>query len=189
MGEEFKELILQVVDLEPEAWAVFEKTLRFQRYKRKELVLREGEVCRHLFFIKKGYVRLYYLIDGTEITKDFNFENDICGSYASFKTQLPSRFSVVAMEELEVYLIERDSLFALMEKYPGMQKFARISIEKMFIRKEMRESAFLVDSVEKRYNDLFDERPQITRRVPLKYIASYLGVTAETVSRIRKQIK
>lgn len=187
MGEEFREHISKLVTLDDEAWNAFKQNLHFKSFKRKELLLRESEVCRQIFFIVKGYVRLYYLLDGVEITKDFNFESDICGSYVSFKMQLPSRFSIVAMEDLDVYLIDRKNLFELFDKYPALQKFARLSIEKMFIRKEMRESSFLIDDAETRYHNLYSERLQIMQRVPLKYIASYLGVTAETVSRIRRK--
>lgn len=188
MGEEFKQHISKLVTLDDQAWKAFKQNLHFKSFKRKELLLREGEICRQIFFIVKGYVRLYYLVDGVETTKDFNFESDLCGSYVSFKMQLPSRFSIVAMEALDVYLIDLENLFELFDKYPALQKFARLSFEKMFIRKEMREASFLIDDAETRFNNLYLERPQVIQRVPLKYIASYLGVTAETVSRIRRKI-
>ena len=133
-----------------------------------------------------GYVRLFYLIDGEEITKDFNFENFFCGSYASFSLQQPSRFNVIAMEDLEVYTIGPE-IYNLCETYPSIQKLLRIWMEQMFIRKELREASFLLDSAEKRYSDLLQYHPQIVQRVPLKYLASYLGITAETLSRIRRQ--
>lgn len=187
MGEELRQHISKMVALEDEAWNAFRQNIDFKSYKRKQLLLIENEVCRQLFFIVKGYVRLYYLIDGVETTKDFNFESDFCGSYVSFKMQLPSRYTIISMEDLDVYTINRDNLFELFDKYPSLQKFARLSIEKMFIRKEMRESSFLIDDAKTRYNNLYSERPQIIQRVPLKYIASYLGVSAETLSRIRRK--
>jgi CRP-like cAMP-binding protein len=144
-------------------------------------------VCRQLGLIVKGYVRLFYQVDGEEITKDFNFENWICGSYASFSLQQPSRFNIVAMEDTELYLLGRDELYRLFDSYPNIQKLGRLQIEKMFIRKEQREASFLLDTAEQRYRNLLEQEPQMVRRVPLKYLASYLGMTAETLSRVRRQ--
>jgi CRP-like cAMP-binding protein len=159
--------------------------LTHKHYKKKEYFLREGQVCKHLGLIAKGYVRLFYVVDGEEITKDFNFEHFICGSYASFSLQQPSRFNIIAMEDLEVYLMGRDDLYRLFDEYPNIQKLGRLQIERMFIRKELREASFLLDNAEQRYNNLFQNEPEMVRRVPLKYLASYLGVTAETLSRVR----
>ena len=185
MGEELRAFIEKRVSLEEAAWQEMQAFLKVKELKRKDHFLKQGEVCRHIGFIVKGYVRLYFLVDGEEVTKDFNFENAFCGSYASFSLQQPSRFNVVAMENTTLYLLGRDELFSLYEKYPSMQKFGRLAVEHMFIRKELREASFLLDSAEERYHQAIANEPQLLQRVPLKYLASYLGVTAETVSRIR----
>ena len=187
MSQAFKNLIARTVNLDEGAWQAMEKILHTKTLKRKENYLREGETCKNMGFIVKGYVRLYYLVDGKEITKDFSFENSFCGSYASFSMNEPSRFNVVAMEDLELLTFERNSLFEICDRHPAIQKFLRLSLQDLFIRKEMRESAFLLDPAEKRYNDLLAGHPQIIQRVPLKYLASYLGMSAETISRIRKK--
>lgn len=132
-------------------------------------------------------MRLYYTVDGEEVTKDFNFENIFCGSYASFSLQQPSRFNIVAMEDVELYTFGRDDLYRLFEEYAVLQKVGRLWMEMMFIRKELREASFLLDSAEQRYNNLLQADDQMLRRVPLKYVASYLGMTAETLSRIRSR--
>lgn len=183
-AEELKVLIDQHVALEEGAWEELHKSLTLKQVKRKEHFLRQGEVARYIGLVTKGYARLYYLQDGKEITKDFNFENFFCGSYASFSLQQPSRFNVVAMEDLTLILLHRD-IFNLFDKYPGLQKFGRLMMERMFIRKELRESSFLLDSAEERYEELRTQFPGIELRVPQKYLASYLGITPETLSRIR----
>ena len=101
--------------------------------------------------------------------------------------QQPSRFNVVAMKDVELYTIGRDDLYRLFDQYPSLQKLGRILMEMMFIRKELREASFLLDTAEQRYADLLAQNDQIVQRVPLKYLASYLGMTAETLSRIRSQ--
>lgn len=185
MGDELRSFFEKQVPLEDQAWTDLQKTMTFREYKRKDHFLYQGEICKQLGFIIKGYVRLYFLKDGEEITKDFNFENSFCGSYASFSLRQPSRFNIMAMEKVKLYTIGREDLFRLFDKYSSLQKLGRISMEHMFIRKEMREASFLLDSAEQRYHELLSQYPKITQRVPLKYLASYLGITAETLSRIR----
>jgi CRP/FNR family transcriptional regulator, anaerobic regulatory protein len=185
MGDELKLFFEKQVPLGEQAWKDLQKDIEVRDLKRKEHFLHQGDICKHLGFIVKGYVRLYFLKDGDEITKDFNFENSFCGSYASFSLQQPSRFNIVAMEKLKLYTLGRKDLFRLFDKHPSLQKLGRLSMEHMFIRKEMREASFLLDSAEQRYQDLLLQYPKITQRVPLKYLASYLGITAETLSRIR----
>lgn len=185
MGEELRAIFEKQVPLEDQAWEDLQKIIAFKEFKRKDHFLYQGETCKQLGFIIKGYVRLYFLKDGEEITKDFNFENSFCGSYASFSLRQPSRFNIVAMEKVKLYTLGRDDLFRLFDRYPSLQKLGRLSMENMFIRKEMREASFLLDSAEQRYHELLTQYPQIQQRVPLKYLASYLGITPETLSRIR----
>ena len=154
MGDELRMFFEKQVTLEDGTWAAIEKIIARRTLKRKDHFLREGDVCKHLGFIVKGYVRLYFLKDDEEITKDFNFENSFCGSYASLSLEQPSRFNIVAMEDTALYTISRKDLFSLYDDYPSMQKLGRLSMEHMFIRKEMREASFLLDSAELRYRKL-----------------------------------
>ena len=185
MAELFKQFIDSLVTLEPGAWDHLQSVIKHRTLKRKEHFLREGEICRSIGFITQGYIRLYYLREGEEITKDFNFETNFCGSHASFSMQAPSRFNIVAMEDVTLIEITRTDLYSLYDKYKSVERLGRLLMERMFDRKEQRESAFLQDDAETRYQDLLKTHPQITQRVPLKYIASYLGITAETLSRLR----
>lgn len=186
MGEEFKRFIDSRVTLDPGAWEELREALSYKELPRGSHFQNQGETCKQIGFIIQGYVRLYFILDGEEITKDFNFENSFTGSYASFSLQQPARFNVIAMEPVKLYCFGRDSLYRLFDKYPSMQKLGRLNMEHMFISKELRESSFLLDTAEQRYRNLLEQKPQIEQRVPLKYIASYLGITPETLSRIRK---
>jgi CRP/FNR family transcriptional regulator, anaerobic regulatory protein len=181
----FEDFIQRVVTLEPEALDELKSVVRERSLKKKDHFLREGEICKTIGFITKGYIRLYYLHEGEDITKDFNFETNFCGSNASFTTQTPAHFNIIAMEDLTIQEISRHDLYKLYDKYKSLERFGRLMMESMFDRKEQREAAFLKHDAQKRYDDLLNLYPQITQRVPLKYIASYLGISAETLSRLR----
>jgi CRP-like cAMP-binding protein len=185
MTEALKAFLEKQVRLEPGAWTDFEKIISLKHLKKNEHFLAQDECCKRIGFIVKGYVRVYFLANGEDITKDFNFENSFCGSYASFSLQTASRFNVIAMEDVTLYTLGREELFRLFDRYPSLQKIGRLSMEHMFIRKEQREASFLLDSAKERYEELITQYPWCVQRVPLKYLASYLGIRAETLSRIR----
>jgi CRP/FNR family transcriptional regulator, anaerobic regulatory protein len=183
-----KALVSKVCTIDEEAWSASEKFFKPRSLGKGEFFLQQNEVCRYVGFIEKGYVRLFYNVRDEEVTKDFNMELSFCGSYASFMLQEPSRFNVIAMEPVQLQVITRDNLLTLTDEYPAWQKFLRIAMQNMFIKKEMREALFLLSSPEERYADLMVNSPEWINRVPLKYLASYLGMTAETLSRVRKKM-
>jgi CRP/FNR family transcriptional regulator, anaerobic regulatory protein len=120
--------------------------------------------------------------------KDLLFEKTFTGSLASFTLQKPAQFNVAAIEETSLLVIQRNALLELFEKYTCWQKLGRLLAEGLAIRKELREISFLKDSPEERYRKLLEEQPIVLQRVPLHYVASYLGMKPETLSRIRNRI-
>lgn len=189
MADELRTQVEKLVKINDAEWEAFRSILRPLQLKKHDLFLRQGQVCRHMAFIKQGYVRFYFLVDGAEVTKEFSFENFFCGSYTSFITGNPSRFNVKAMEDLSLLLFTRSQLMEVVDKYPVWSKFLLFSVENLFIRKENREASFLLDTPEEKYEKLLSEHKEMLQRVPLKYIASYLGLSAETLSRVRAKQK
>jgi CRP-like cAMP-binding protein len=187
MFDHFKTFCSSIVKFNEDEWAAMEKCLAVKTLKKNQHFLTSGEVCTKMGFITHGCTRLYFLIDGAEVTKDFCFENSFTGSVASFQTRKPAQFNVVAIEDTQLVTIEFQLLEGLVARYHCWSNFIRIVLVHFAIRKENREISFLLNTAEQRYRDLVDNNPDILQRVSLKYIASYLGITSETVSRIRKK--
>jgi CRP/FNR family transcriptional regulator, anaerobic regulatory protein len=157
-------------------------------YKRKEFILREGETCRYLYFINKGCIRYFYNVDGEEKTGQFFFENGWYSDLESFLTGEPSWQNIQALEPTQLLLISRDNLYRLYEQVPVFERFGRLLIEQSFIGLRTKNKHLTSLSPEERYLKLIEERPKVIQRVSLKYIASYLGVQPESLSRIRKRL-
>ncbi|MFD2164572.1 Crp/Fnr family transcriptional regulator [Paradesertivirga mongoliensis] len=187
MKENFRSFCESIISFNDEEWQAMEKCLSIKRLRKNEHFLLEGEVCYRMGFVTEGFTRLYFLVDGEEVTKDFCFENNFTGSVASFQTQRPAQFNVVAMEDTTLITFGFSPLQSLVEKYHCWSNFIRIVLGYFAIRKENREISFLLNSAEQRYMGLVADNPQILQRVALKYIASYLGLSPETVSRIRNK--
>lgn len=177
------------VPLSDEAWKSFTDQARIRRLKKKEHFLKSGEICLQLGIIYEGYVRHYYLVEGKEVTNDFNFEGMVTGAYHSFIHQTPSRFGVVAMEDTTLIVFRRDHWLLLLGRYPDWQKVSHMLLERIFHRKQLREESFLLDTPEQRYRAIIEKAPYMINRVQIQYLASYLGITSETLSRIRANIR
>ncbi|QGY46511.1 cyclic nucleotide-binding domain-containing protein [Maribellus comscasis] len=158
---------------------------RIKHLAKNEIFLREGDVCKSIGLIEKGSMRLYYDSPEKEVCNDFFFENSVVGSFASFLTEMPSIVSIAAIEDCEIILFEKSDLFLLIQKYPSLKRLADFILQEQFLRAEKREEALLKFSPEKRFKNLLEEHPKIFKRVPLHYVASYLNITPETLSRYR----
>lgn len=160
-----------------------------KKYKRHELLLREGEVCKHVFFIVSGMTRYFYTNEsGAEQTGQFFFETSWYTDYDSFLTGKPSDQSLQALEKSELLLLPKSLLYRLYDENPKFERFGRLMAEQAFLGVRQRNNSLLLESPEVRYLNLIQQRPKVLDRVPLHYIASYLGIKPESLSRIRKRL-
>lgn len=162
-----------------------QKAAIIKRFNKNEFFLREGEVCNSIGFIEKGSMRLYYDSPDKEACNDFFFENSVVGSFASFFSETPSIVNIVAIEESEIILFEKQQIGKLIQEYPALKRLSEFIIHEQFIRAEKREESLLKFSPEVRFKNLLEEHPKIFKRIPLHYVASYLNITPETLSRYR----
>lgn len=154
---------------------------------KNEHLLHEGNVCRYLYFLEKGALRGYYILDGKEITHWFGFENDFVTSFHSFITHQPTVENIQMIEYSILYAISKEKLTQLFNEYHEIERLVRIAYEKYYIRLEERFVNAHFKTAKELYEDLMQRSPHILERVPLGYVASYLGISQETLSRIRNK--
>lgn len=146
-----------------------------------------GHTCKTIYFINKGIARIYYYKDGIDITESFALENNVIARVESLFTGKPSRKAIQVLEDAEIVAIDADKLFKLYDSYPEIERLFRKIFEASHVETVNRIEGIQFHTAEERYKALLEEAPTIIQRVPLKYIASYLGITQVSLSRIRGQ--
>jgi CRP-like cAMP-binding protein len=154
---------------------------------KNEFLITEGKVCRHLYFLEQGATRGYYLLDGKEITNWFAFENDFVTSSNSFITGQPAVENIQLLEGSVLWSISKEKLTSLFNEYHEIERLVRIAYEKYYIRLEERFVNAQFKTAAELYENLLRGTPHILERVPLGMVASYLGISQETLSRIRSR--
>lgn len=170
-------------------WAYFQSHLDYQVYTKGDLLIRAGEHIKKFYFILDGIVRFFYLTEeGKDFTKHFALKNDFVGSFSSLVLKTPCRFSVQAQTKTEVFAFPIAIIKEGYMRHPSWERIGRIHAERIAVKKELRECEFLLDSAEMRYRRFLIEYQDVVGRIPQYHIASYLGITDVSLSRIRKKI-
>lgn len=169
-------------------WSIYEPRIFVQKFKKNELLLQQGQIENHLSVILSGAVRNFIETEDKEITTTFAFENNYVSAYESFLTQTPSHYGIQALTDVVIWSATYESCQYFFEHAPIGNFIGRVSAEALYLVKAERERSFLIDSAEERYLKLLKRDPNLFQRVPLKHIASYIGITPQALSRIRKRI-
>jgi CRP-like cAMP-binding protein len=159
-----------------------------KKLRKKQYFLQEGEVCKNAGFIIKGAMR-QYTVDpkGVEHMVHLYIENYWATDRESFTMLTPSRYNIDAWEDTELLIISRAEMLDLMGKIPALVEMIRLMDERYAIANNRRLTSTISNTAEKRYEEFAEHHPQFNQRFPQHLIASYLGITKETLSRIRKQ--
>ncbi|MCG2614047.1 Crp/Fnr family transcriptional regulator [Terrimonas sp. NA20] len=173
--------------LSSEAEAALTDSFNQLTLSRNEYLLTEGRICRHLYFLETGALRGYYTLEDKEITHWFGFENDFVTSFHSFITGEPSVENLQLLEGSVLWSISKDTLTTLLGRFHEIERLLRIAYEKYYIRLEERFVNAQFKTAAERYDQLLSQTPHILERVPLGQVASYLGISQETLSRIRSR--
>lgn len=159
-----------------------------RKVRKKEFLLRHGEVCRVRYYINKGCFRRYTIDDhGKEVILNFAFEEWWIGDLESFQKHNPSIYYIQALEDSEVFCLSNEDLELLYNAVPKFREFDNRKIENSHYAM-LKRLTFQSASQEEKYLALIQQYPELFQRVPLHYIASYLGMEPESLSRLRKRL-
>ncbi|UII29695.1 Crp/Fnr family transcriptional regulator [Fulvivirga ulvae] len=157
--------------------------------KKKAFVLKEGQECNHFTFVVKGCLKLFHIDEqGNQHNLQFATENSWLADYGSFYAEEPSELNIQALEPTEILQIGKNDLFDLYDKFPVFDRNFRIIIENAFIEQQKRLLQTISSTAEERYLYFLKKYPDLYNRISNVQIASYIGVTPEFLSTIRKKI-
>jgi signal-transduction protein with cAMP-binding, CBS, and nucleotidyltransferase domain len=156
---------------------------------KKSLLLKSGEICNHLYFIKKGVARNFVNDGNKELTTDLSMDSELVSSFSSFITRNPSIECIELLEDAILDAISYDNLQMLYRKYPSFNKTGRLITEYYYHHLTLQTNQLRFSTTTERYLQMMERKPQLIQRVPLKYVASYLGMTLENLSRVRKNMQ
>lgn len=182
-------LVSHFITLTPNERFLFEQCFTFKQVPKNFVLVKEGDVAKEIYFINKGLMRLYYNKDGEHITGFIFREHLFAGSYDSFLQQLPGNQYLETIEPCELLCLTKEKMDMLYEELPKINILTRKIAEQRFINGQQVLSSFLLDSPEERYLKFERVHGDLFLRVPHHIIASYLGITPVSLSRIRKRIE
>jgi len=188
MTAELKKFISEYVQLPTEEMDDILSKFKKKTIKKNEFVLQEGETCKDLIFVQKGCLRLYYLQDDFEVSVWFALKHSSAIEIYSFISETPTNYFLQAIEDTEILYLPKTALNKLYETHPKMQEMMRKFWEDVILHLLQRFTALQRDSAEQRYLDLLN-KPELLQTIPQKYLASFIGVTPTSLSRIKKNIR
>jgi len=181
------EHLIQFLQRDPQRWSKVCTFFNETDIPPKKILLKEGEIARNMYFIKKGCLRMWFNNDGKDVTFQFFFENQAVASIESFLSEEPGLFTLESIEPTKLVSISKQDFDLLFHIYPEVKDgFLEIAIRRMGNYAKLFLSR-IKDNPRKRYEDLQKNNPEIIMRIPQHYIASYLGITPISLSRIRNK--
>ena len=184
--QNFEQAIQQKIS--DEEWALFSSKLTRKEFPKKHTLLRSGQIENYLSFVETGVVRYFIPKIENDVTFTFVFDNNFISAYDSFITRAPSNYQIVTLTKTTLWRLTFNDLQTIYKETEVGNLIGRKASEELYLKKSRRELSLLNETAEQRYLNLFTEQPQLIQHIPLKYIASYIGVTPQALSRIRKRI-
>jgi CRP-like cAMP-binding protein len=178
--------IESLIHLDQREKEYFISLLKFKRVRKRQYILQAGDVCRYETFIIKGCLRSYFTDEGdVEHVVMFGIENSWIGDGLSLSTGSPSAINIDALENSEVFQINKDSLEELYKRIPAFERFFRIKFQQAFIAEQQRVICNFTKSAQDRYLAFLEMYPNLEQRIPQRQIASFLGITPQFLSQVR----
>lgn len=177
--------IKKILELSAEDMSLLISHAVERQLKKGELILKEGEICRSFYLVEKGHLRTWYDKDGLTINLNFTFEGEFTSNLKSFQGRQPSANNIEAGENASIWVFEIDSLSEKFGAHPEIVRFIRRLALRLLLASEAHSDLFKIYTPTERYRYIEKNNPALLQRISLSQIASYLGVTRETLSRIR----
>jgi len=165
-----------------------ESITEVKHLKKNDIFINESDIANEIAFTNSGYLRVYYNHDGEEITRDITPLHSFVTALPSFISQKPSFEIIKAVTDCELITINKTDLETLYDTYPNWERFGRLIIEEMFVESQNRIYAFITEPAAERYKRLVKQHPDMIKAVPLKYLADFIGIKLQSLSRLRKRI-
>jgi CRP-like cAMP-binding protein len=188
MKEHLSKINALIDQLSSDASSILKSISTTKTYKKGAFLLQQDEVCRKSFWVEEGIARKFYLNDGKEITTELFFENDLAVSFESYALQKPSREFIQALTNITVWQTDFTAFRDAKITSPKLAELDLLMTEYYAMWLEQRLFEFHTLDATQRYLRLLQEHPHVVQNIPLTYIASYLGISLETLSRIRARI-
>jgi CRP-like cAMP-binding protein len=188
MSAELKKFLNQYADFDPAELDEIVQKFKKHTIKKNDYLLREGNTCKDVVFVQTGCLRLYYILNDVEVSVWFAFNESSAIEIYSFISEKPSNYFIQAVEDSEILFIPKKDLARLYKTHPKTQEMMRKFWEDVILNLLERFTALQRDSAEQRYYDLL-AKPAYLQKIPQKYLASFIGITPSSLSRIRKNIR
>jgi CRP-like cAMP-binding protein len=188
MTTELKEFIGKYIQLGAAELADIACKFRIKTIKKNEFLLQEGQVCKDIIFVQEGCLRLYYISNDIETSVWFSFKNSSTVEISSFISGQPTSYFLQAIENSEILVLPKAELNKLYKTHPKMQEMMKNFLEDVVLNLINRFTSLQRDTAEQRYLDLLS-KPAYLQKIPQKYLASFIGVTPTSLSRIRRKIR
>ena len=190
MYELFFEKLDEKITLTPDQQDIIKRYLIPKKIRKNQYLLQEGDIARHAAFVEKGALRAYSVDErGAEHIIQFAFEGWTISDMYSFMTGNPATYNIDALEDSELVLISTNAQEEILKQIPEYEAYIRLQITGAYMAMQKRITSMLSLSLEERYVNLTRLYPNLIQRVPQRMIASYMGLTPETLSRVRRKIK
>lgn len=189
MFEVLHQKVTETIQISEDEFAIAKTLFKPKKLRKKRFLLQDGDPCKYTIFVEKGLLRSFTIDEkGNEHILQFSMQGWWAADLYSFLTGEPSNYNIQALEESELLLITQPSWDQLLEQVPAFERYFRILIQNNLIATQRRLMVTFSETAEEKYLRLLNDFPDIIQQVPQHMIASYIGITRETLSRIRSQI-
>jgi len=183
LGSEISAL---TTDIDPSYEGMTPDSYKLIKFPKGKILLAEGKICKQVYFIHSGHLRAYYIRNGKELNVNFFFEGEYVTNLKSYYNGMPSEYNISASEPTIVRVYEKEEICNWAKRFPNAESQTRRLFQQLLIRQEEHSNLFKIYTPSERYHYIAKYYPSILQRVPLSQISSYLGISRETISRIRR---